>query len=369
MKLKDWIGLTLALCLIGCSSDDPQTEAGDTPQVRSFVAVGEDLENVYQFSFDAATETGSSISLTSELGVVPNYLTLRQIEDFLSFYTFSNGSFSLATKSLGSGIVGNNPDFYTATSDKSITWGINSEDKVYFGYFDPFGSRNLGLLEVDLDGANEKDTTIDFNVESAYQPFLYDGILYVSYKDNLGSYKLATYDTSEGALGPILNFGTFPFSFLVSEDGDLAVFKYETEPLLEFYDAKSLTFLENKPLERNFGFPLGPVPDAFLVGDKMYFNIIYPQPSRFANGPAIYDTNTQEVTLPDLFGRGNEVEQELGQSIQLTTQVYSVSKEVFLIGYATLGTEVLGGVMQLSPEGELLGNVTMPFFPNYFVRD
>lgn len=369
MKLKTWIGLSLAFCLLGCSSDNELPSDSSESNRASFIAVGEDLDKVYQYSYDGTTDTGITSDLTNELGILPTYLTLRQQEELLSFYTFSDGLFSLALKDLSNGITETYPDFYTNVAERSVTWGTNSRTKVFFGYFGPAGSRNLGVLELDFMGPGAKDIVIAFAVEATFQPLFHNGILYVSFRDNLGNYKLAAFDSNTGGVTNTLDFGPTPYSFLISKDGELAIFKNEPESILERYDTTNLSFLDSKTLSRNFTFPAGPIFDAFLVDEKIYFNLSYPQPSQFSSGPAIYDIEKQELELLDLFSLVNEVEQQLGQSVQITTQVYHQPDEVFLIGYATFGDEILGGVIQASKEGELLGNTTFPFFPNYFVRN
>ncbi|WP_190810536.1 hypothetical protein [Flagellimonas sp. S3867] len=367
--MKTWIWLAVAFCLAGCSSDDQLQE--DTPASKkgSFVAVGEDLNKVFQYNYNAISDSGITFDLTQELGIPPTYLTLGQKEDLLSFYTFSTGAFSLATKDISTGAVNTFPSFYNNIADRSVAWGVNNETTAFFAYFGPAGSRNLGILAADLDGSNQIDANVDFNVERTLGPMLYDGILYISYRDLQGNYKLTIYDTNLGTVGTILNFGATAFSFLITENGDLAIFKNEVSPTLEIYDSKSLAFIENVTLDINLGFSPGPVDDAFLIDDKIYFNVGYPQPSRFATGPAIYDLNSQELAILDLFALTNEVEEEIGQTLQITTQVYHKSEKVFLTGYGTVGDDVLGGVFQASTDGKLLENITLPFFPTYFVRN
>lgn len=368
MKLKTWIRLVLVLSLAGCSNDDQPQDSNPIVEKGSFVAVGEDLDQVFQYNYNAVSETGVTFDLTQELGVGVDFLTLQQAGDVLSFYTFSEGRFSLSTKNIQSAQIRNYPDFYTNTVGRSITWGVNKDSKAFFGYLGPVGSRNLGILELDLENSTEKETTLDFNVNDVFAPLLYENILYISYVDGLGNYKLTTYDTGTGASNTI-DFQDTPISLLISDMGDLVIFKGQPQTELEKYDAKTLIFLERISFNTSFGFLPGPLEDTFLAGDKVFFNLAYPQPSRFVSTPSSYDLISQEITSADLFTIVNEVEEDIGQSVQITTQVYDVSEQVFLLGYGTFDDAVVGGVFQISLEGELLDNISLPFFPSYFVRD
>jgi hypothetical protein len=369
LELKNWILAILALSFIACSSDD---DGGNVPSGNStlqFTVIGEDLDNVYQLSYDSSLESQNIINLTTELGVGPNYLTLRQTDDLVSFYSFSGGRFSLYLKEIETNAIQVFNDFYTNTPQRSVTWGLNDKTNVFFGYFGPFGSPNLGLQDLTFDGNDETDVVVDFNVDATFGPLLFDGKVYMAFRDNLGNYKLRFYDTTTKSVGPTLDFGTTAFSFFISETGDVAVVKVEANPTLELYRADDLGFIESYDLNVNLGFNLGVVDDALLIGDNLYFNFVYPQPSRFVEGPAIYNLQTDEVTILNIGGLVNLVESEIGKSVLLINQVFDSVNNVFLMGYGTSGNEVEGGVIVASENGELLARIELPFFPTYFVRN
>lgn len=368
MKLKNWLGLALVLGLLGCSNDDEGLGNTQESSNASFTVIGEDLNTVYLLSYDGNAQPITS-DLTQELLVPSDYLTLRQRGNTLSFYSFSQGFFSLAVKDVETGTAEIYEDFYLNTPERSVSWGIDDQENVFFGYYGPNGSRNLGLQDFDLTNSTSLDIQIDFNVDTTYQPLLYENRVYISYKDNTGVYKLTYYDIATKVLGPQLTSNTRPFGFLITQNGELALLKGLPTPVIEFYDAQSFSFLEETSLERDFGFPAGPVNDVFVIEDRLYFNFIYPQPSRFISGPAIYDLVTQELNLIDISTLVDDVEEEIGFGIIFTTQVYDATQDVFLMGYGSSGDEVLGGVIAASSNGDLLENVTFPFFPTYFVRN
>ena len=367
--MKNWIWTLPIIVLVGCSTDNISGDENRANRALEFTAIGIDAESVYQLSHDASLESQNVIDLTGQLGVGPDFLTLRQFDDLISFYSFSGGRFSIYQKEIASGNTTILEDFYTNTPQRAVTWGINDATNVYFGYFGPFGSPNLGMQDLTLDGSEEIDTVVDFNVDATFGPLLYDGKVYIAYLDNLGEYKLKYYDTVTKNVGPLLSLGTTAFSFFITEAGDLAVVKIEVNPTLDLYRSDDLVFIESIPLSIAPGFSVGVVEDALLLGNELYFNYVYPQPARFAEGPAIYNVDTNEFTLVDLGGLVNVVEAEIGTSLLITTQIYDPEQGVFLIGYGTFENEITGGVIVASRDGDLLARVSTPFFPTYFVRN
>ncbi len=374
MKLKNWIGLVLFLGLVACSSEFEPVEQPLGPtsgqgQGVDFMVIGEDLDKVYQFTYNAALGDGTSIDLTQELNVPSDYLTLRQKDDVLSFYSFEGGFFSLSLKNVATGQSTLYDDFYLNTPERSIAWGINDDEAVFFGYFGPNGARNLALQDFELQGSGSTDFTIDFNITATFTPLLFDGKVYISFTDSMGNYKLTFYDTEVMAVGPILDFGTTPVSFFITDTGDLAVVKNQLETSLDTYGADDLLFINSVPMDINLGFSPGAVSDVFLIGDELYFNVDYPQPSRFSEGPAVYNLSSKEINILDLFTIVETVEQEVGTNLTITTQVYDSTRNVFLIGYAILNDEARGGVIQASVNGDFLADIPLSFFPTYFVRN
>ncbi|WP_222982852.1 hypothetical protein [Flagellimonas meishanensis] len=367
--MKNWIWPAALLLLGGCSNDENPAPNATNAEAMAFTVIGEDLNRVFQFSYDSETKSEITIDLSQDLGVGPNYLTLRQTDDLLSFYSFSGGRFSISLKEITTGNTRVFDDFYTNTPERSITWGINNANKVFFGYFGPFGNSNLGLQDVELEGPNSSDVVVEFNVGATFDPLLYDNKVYMAFRDNLGNHKLTYYNVETKSMGPSLSFGTTPFGFFITGEGELAIVKNEANPSLERYDALDLSFLESRTLNVALGFSIGAVNDAVLIENQLYFNFIYPQPSRFIKGPAIYDLDTQEITLLDIGGLVNQAEAEVGKAIQIISLIYDPTQSIFLIGYGTLEDEVEGGVLVVSETGDLLKQFSLPFFPTYFVRN
>ena len=358
------------LSVFGCTNDDSSVPSQPDPEVADFIVIGEDLENVFQYSFNGDSETGELTNLTQEIGVLPNYLTLRQADNVLSFYSFASGAISLTLLNAFTGASTDHPAVFVDDPDRSVTWGTNTASKVFFGFFGPFGTRNLVIQDSELSGTAFEDRQIDVDVESAFQPLLSGNKLYVTYRDNPGDHKLTVYDTESRTLGPLLNFDSTPISILFDSSGNLAVIKNGANPVLELYHPSTLEFLEGQPMNFNTGFISGPLEGAILKDNKLFYTIPFVQPARFGSGPAIFDLITQENSIIDLAVVADEVEMELGAPISITTQVFDETQNTFLIGYGVIEDSVpRGGVLQISLEGDLIANVPMAFFPSYIVRN
>ncbi len=371
MKLRRLFLPLLILAFFGCDSDDtgdvnpPETELFPA----DFIAIGQDFNSVFQYSFDSSSETGELKNLTQELNVTTNYLTLREVDDLISFYYFRDGAFSLIIKDVRTGLSASYSDFFANSPGRSVAWGINNESNVFFGFFGPSGTRNLGIQDVELLSSTIQDTTVDVDIDFVYQPVLNNNKVYFTYLDNQGNYKFTFYDTELNSNGPILDFASIPISFLVAESGDIAIVKNGVNASLEIYDSDTLMLMESLPLQFNTGFSAGPIDGAVFDGRVLYYAFPYVQPAQYPSGPATFDTETQENFLADLFGIAAEVEQGLGQRIGLTVQVYDAIQEVFLVGYEVLDQSARGGVLQINAEGELVADIPTTFVPTYFIRN
>ncbi|WP_350289399.1 hypothetical protein [uncultured Croceitalea sp.] len=369
MKLKVLLLAALATCVIGCSNDDNFTEEPQQLQKASFKVVGEDASSVYLFSFDGNLETSTTDNLTQEIGVQPNYLTLRQLDNLLSFYSFSEGVFSLVQIDIETNTIASFDDFYANGPGRSVVWGTNNLNTVFFGYFTPGNARNLAIQNVELPSLDSQDFTIDFNIDTLFQPIQFNGKIFLTYRDSLGNYKVTFYDTISKTQGPIVNFNTVPVSILIDNAGDLAVVKNGVDATLEKYDSNSLVFLSSEELNFNSGFVPGPIDGAVLSEDRLYYSKPFVQPARFSAGPAIFDLVTQENIVVDLASIADKLEEELEASIILVGQRFSKSQKVFLVSYAVVSQEIKGGVAQISTDGNLISNTTFPFQPNVILED
>lgn len=369
MILKKIFPILFGLILVGCSQENQPELAEDELVPVNFVAIGEDQNNVYQYSFDATAEQGTLTNLTAELSVPTDYLTLREVGNLVSFYTFSGGAFTLRLKDVVTGETATYSDFFANSPERGVVWGINNESNVFFGFFGPADERNLGIQDVEFEGEVGVDTFIDFDIDFIFQPLLFENRVYFVYRDEFQNYKLTFYDIASKSSGPQLNFGTTSVSFLMSELGELVVIKNGADARLELYDALSLSFIEEMPLQFGTGFNPGPIDGAVFEDNKLFYAFPYVQPALYPSGPAVFDLETQENRLIDFFGIASEIEAELGKSIGVTTQIYDAKNSVFLVGYAVLGDTVDGGLLQISKEGKLISNIPLPFFPNYIVRN
>jgi hypothetical protein len=359
--------LTLWLSVSSCSKDD--SDIIQEPTVIPDVSfIGVDNENTYFYDFRAETEQGERANLTSELGLGPNFLTLRQSEQELSFYTFNSGKFSLLKKNLESSVTNTYIDFYTNTDQRSIVWGINTKSYVYFGFYNPKGSTNLSLRTISLETLEGTDISLEFNINTLYQPILIEENLFITYLDGQDRYKIVRYNTDTNTVGQTLDFGESSPSLFEDDLGNLVILKFAEngKVQMEIRDSRSLSIIKEQELALNQRFLPGPL-NASLVGDNLYYQYTYQQPFIIDMGPAIYNINTSENKVLDFVGIIDDVEKELDVSINFITEYHDSEKNVFLASYQKF-EELEGGALIISERGELLKNIELDFVPIYFVK-
>lgn len=372
MRTNTYLLILLLVLNVACSSDDADLDTEET-QIKPIriQAIGGDNEAIYQYSNDGSQDIGETTNLSTELGLGSQYLTLRQVGNTLSFYTFNQGKFSLRQKDVSTGAVETYIDFYTNTTARSIVWGTNNEETVFFGYYNPQGTTNLAIQNVALDNLEGSDLSLEFNIEQLYQPLYHDGKLYITYKDSTLEYKISVYDTTTFALIQTLEYGTTSPSILIDVNGDLAIFKFGNTPTvrLEYRDVNTLGIFKEQDFELNQRFLPGPM-NAELKDGKLYYGYEYSQPFELLVGPAVLDIATGENQPLDLIGVINEVETTEEISTYVVWQQYNAIQDVFFVSYGTygLGSNLTGGILVLSPDGTLLKNVNLPFVPSYFVK-
>jgi hypothetical protein len=360
-----WVSL-----LCSCSKDEAEMVV-EADLVPSFVLVGLDTESVYQYNYDGLEDSGETFNLSQELGMGPNYLTLRQEGEQLSFYTFSDGAFSLYQKNVLTGAINSYVDFYENTDARSIVWGTNDMASVYFGYYSPRGSRNLALYTLDLAAMQGEDTSLEFNIQELYQPLYEDGRLYITYQNGSGTFKLIIYDTVVGRVLQNLDYGSARPSIFITDNGNLAIIKLRPNGVmeLEVRAAETLAVVADQVLNLNQVFLPGPL-NAQLVENKLYYEFEFAQPFRLTKGPAIYDLSNDENTVLDIEFILNQVTSETGGSYDVISSVYNSDSDAFLLAYRALDNQdaLEGGVLAIASTGQLLKRVPLPFFPTYFLE-
>lgn len=372
MRISTGLVMLFFLVITSCSSDDVAMDDTETKvESISVNAIGADGEAIYLYSNEGTQDPGETINLSNELGLGSDYLTLRQVGNTLSFYTFNQGKFSLFQKDIATGGVQTYIDFYTNNQARSIVWGTNDEETVFFGYYNPEGTTNLAIQNVGLDNFQGSDLSLEFNINQLYQPLYHDGKLYVTYKNGSLDYKISVYDTATFALVQTLEYGTEAPSILIDDNGNLAVFKFnETAAVnLEIRDVDTLIVLEEQDFEWTQRFIPGPM-NAELKDGKLYYGYEYSQPFDLQAGPAVLDIASGENQILDLLGVINEIESAQDISTYLVWQQYDPKQELFLVSYGVFNDSPLlsGGMLILSPDGSVINNIELPFVPTYFVK-
>ena len=356
------------LFLSACSKDE--TFEKDNIREADISLIGSDLENIFQFDINTNTDVNLQTNLSTELGISNNYLTLRQFGNTISFYSFSNNAISLTQKNLSTSEVTFFPDFYKITSEKSLVWGINNDEFVYFGIFKPLGSTNLALHTVSLESLEGIDLSLEFGIEKLFEPLESNGKLFITYITGGGDYKIIVYDTGTDTIIKTFEYGRLKPSILIDDNANFAVFTQDDNEntFLEIFDSSNLLSLSRTELNFDHPFTAGPI-NASIVENKLFYQYTYPQPYQIERGPAVLNLSTSENTVLDMLGLINSINDEKGQLIRPFFGTYLTDKNMFAISYIlqeSIGSEI-GGFMLISSNGSLEFQKNLNFIPTYFV--
>ncbi|MDC6390863.1 hypothetical protein PP182_19415 [Maribacter sp. PR1] len=359
----------IVVLLTACNKDEVENQSID--EVINLTVIGEDLENVYQYDYNSGTEEGFQTNLSSELGISNNYLTLRQLDDKLSFFTLSNGAVSLFEKDLVTSSITTYPEFYNNSFERSLVWGLSNEISVYFGLYKPFGSTNLALHIVNLEDLQGFDIALEFGIDQLFQPLYRDGTLVLTYRSGNGDYKIILFDTEKDVIAKTFEFGSSNPSILITEEGNLAIFTQNDNEnsFLELFDMINLIRISKNELQFDQPFPTGPI-NGKLKDNKLFYEYTYPQPFSLVRGPAIFDTSTGSNTVLDLLGIVEKLNREKDMDIQPIIGQFLPDKNLFAISYVLPNGAINepGGFLLISTDGMLRAHKNLEFVPTYFVE-
>ncbi|MGI9552358.1 MAG: hypothetical protein ACR2MT_14250 [Aurantibacter sp.] len=370
--MKFYYGLLVVLSLLvlgGCSNGEIDEPVAIS--LPTFTAIGEGVDNIYQYDFVSFKEDGVLKNLTQELGVGPSYLSIREVGDMLTFYVFDSNSFSASQYNVATGQKDVFENFYANSEQRAITWGANSEDRLFLGFYEPKGGRNLFVRVFDPIAGSEKDLFIENSILHAYSPLYYNNKLFVTYQDANSQYHIVVIENTSQTIVTRLDFGDFAPSILLNDQGELVVIKngMGTPNTYAIYDLNGLDILEQGPFEVDRTFTAGYL-SSDLIGNKFYYENLYIQPSTLVFGPAIYDLSDRTTTIIDLIGIVSRFQEEQQAAVIPTSQGYDPISRSILIGFGRIDNLSIleGGVLVISEKGRLIGHVDLPFVPTYFVK-
>ncbi len=372
MKIEKFYLLAIIMAFLwGCSSDDNSiAEAETEDSIPAFELIGEDESSIYRYQYDPFSETGSTANLSQEDNVARNYITLRQVNEVLSFFSLSAGSFSLVQKNLLNNSATAVDDFISISPERSIIYGATSETQILMAYYSPPNSGQLGVRTLDIASGTFVDTPLATNVFDTSVPLYFGQRLFVSYLNNTNQYEMLVFNTADLTIVRTFEFGDrFP-SFFINKAGNLVLFRGLSGMFSrEIYDIEIMELIEERTFQLDQFFSTGPI-EAYLSAEKLYYQSSLVQPAPIASTPAIYDFLTNENTVIDLISILDDVRAEVGQELVLTDFDYDVENGVFLVGFAKSGQGIdfEGGVMAISENGTLIGVVELPFVPTYFIK-
>ncbi|WP_019671310.1 hypothetical protein [Eudoraea adriatica] len=364
--------LVISSLFISCTNDDNRPEMVSEEQMPDYIVIGQNFQSVFQYNYDGSQDEGELFNLTQESNINREYLTLRQVSQVLTFFSFAAGSFSAVQRNHVTGESTFLNEFYTISNERSVIWGASSENKLFLGFFNPEASTNYGIRTIDLTTEQETDLIIEYNVNDVFEPIYYDGRLLVTYLDQEANYKLAVLDTESNLIIRTFDFGKLVPSILINKDGEMYIFSGNSasDYELTLYDLQTLNVIQQDLFSINRYFLAGPIQSvASIYNEKLYYLNLYAQPSLIPFGPATYDFITKENVIIDMPSIVQQVQDELGLDIELTAFAYNEKSKTFLMGYAKfVNVETLeGGVLIISEKGRLLKNTNLKFAPTRFI--
>ncbi len=358
-----------AFFILSCSNDDFTADAN--PIEPSFIAIGENENNIYQYDFKSFSEDGILVNLSEDIDLDPPYITLREVGDVLTFYTFDSGNFSATQHNVETGSGSTFENFYSDNVSRSITWGTNSEDRFFLGFYEPIGSKNLNIKTLDFENNLDTDLFIENGVLNSYQPLYYNDKLFATYQDSTGQYHIAAIDTRTNSIITIMEFGAFSPSILIDDRGDLIIIENMGDNNQNYhrFDIETLESIGGESFKLSRSFLPGYLNTEF-IGDRFYYQNLYVQPSTIVFGPAFYDFEDNTENIIDLVGIVADFQEEFKKGIKPISLGYDSISGSFLVGYGNTDNiaELTGGVLVISEKGELKGHVELPFVPTYFVK-
>ncbi len=371
MKYKPVVGAVfVVLLLISCVGNDDNPVSDTVSMVPDFTVLGEDSAHIYQYRYEAASGNKTIINLTDEFLVPRQFITLRQVDQLLTFYSFSDDNFSAIQTNVTTGESQVFENFYTRDPERSVIWGANSESKLFMAYYSPRGGSDLGVRFIDTDMGTGRDLSLEVTSRNVFQPLYKEGKLIIPYEDMTSGYKVAILDTELEVVLKTLDFNSSIPSILTTDEGNIAIFSRDSGNAYEYkiYDIDTQELLSSTAFNLNRFFPPGPV-EASIIGDILYYLNFYAQPSQIPFGPAIYDFASGQNKILDMISIVQTVEEELDATLLLTAFGYKAEGRAFLVGFTTEGSTLFqGGILVISEDGVLLDRLSLPFVPIYILQ-
>lgn len=365
--------ISLSFLFWACSNDDNEIDdVRETPVTFSdFNLIGEDLENIFQYSYNSEDETGDVTNLTLSNGVDRNYVTISQAEEFISFFSFIDGSFSLVRKDINSSSSLDVENFISVSDERSIISGTTSTSQIFMFYYAPPGSGQLGVRTIDIDSGTFVDTELASGVFDTLDPLYFNGRLFASYVDFSGGYHLVVFDTENLAVIRVFDFGEFFPSVLIDSDGNPVIIKGNgaSDFVLELYDLETMELQGSTDFVLNKFLSTGSL-DAYLTNNRLYYLDFLVQPSPVPFAPAVFDFGTGSNSTTDIFALMQQAQDSLGNDILLTSYGFDAQNSVFFLGFGLVSEleDFNGGVLVIDENGTFVDIIELPFIPTYFVK-
>ena len=367
-----YLSVFLSLFIWSCSSDDAEEQEPLNEQnFAHFQFIGEDENSIFWYDYDAEQELLSSMNLTADDNLDRFYITLRQVDEVLSFFSLFQGSFSLFQKNIRTNSISTTEDFISITGERSVIWGANSETQILIGYYSPPGSGEFGVRVLDTSTGNFVDTPLASNVFDTLDPLYFNQRLFAAFMDNNDRYYLIVFNTADFSIVRGFDFGDEIPSFLIDDNGNLVLLRGRQGVFTkEVYAPANMDLLMSQSFELNEFFDPGPI-NAYLRDNKLYYQSALVQPAPIAYTPAVYNFDNAENPITDILTIRETVIDQLGQNFIPTAFGFDSVNRNFLMGFANTSPAGTfnGGVIIIAEDGSLVETLELSVVPTYFIKN
>ncbi|MGB5238153.1 MAG: hypothetical protein WBN59_11025 [Flavobacteriaceae bacterium] len=313
----------------------------------------------------------TSLNLTAEDNLDRFYITLRQVDDVLSFFSLFQGNFSLFQKNIQNNSSSTTENFISITGERSVIWGANTETQILVGYYSPPGSGEFGVRVLDIGTGDFVDTPLASNVFDTLEPLYFNQRLFASYLDNNDRYHLVVFSTADFLIIRSFDFGDQIPAFLIDETGNLVLLRGRQGVFSkEVYSLENMDLLMSDPFQLNEFLEPGPL-NAYLTGNKLYYQSALVQPAPLSYTPAVYNFDNTENRVIDILTIRETVIEQIGQNFIPTSFGFDEKGRNFLMGFAkTIPNGTFnGGIIIIAEDGTLIETLELPVAPTYFIKN
>lgn len=350
---------------VSCSPTDNPEEAENSAELFEVSVFAKDRESVFQVDLKRNNENPTVTNLSETMGAPFNYNDLKIKGSGISFFRLEGSSYAVSHKNVATGNIINSDLMCEPGESEMRLFPIVSENELamvtsvktgenqYENYLKIYEGTGSACDRILLQG-------IDIRKRAGL--FLHQGKVFAYQQEGTGVFALIKLNRETGEQEEKITFDT-EFRVSMNEENIFIVFP---EGNWQSYSLENFSPQNEGDVASRYLIAESGIYNYTFHGDRMTFQLPYPQPSALASAPAVYDWAENEVThggdsfLLDVL---QEAEREMEQSLRITTTKVNLENNIIVAGYEQLRSEVKGGILYLTFDGEIIENVRLDLIP------